>query len=228
MKTVLLVGVLLFASLVRAESVNQLTAEETASGWRLLFDGHSLDGWRGFKTVQPGAGWKVIDGAIVRTAGGGDLLTADQFGDFELSIEWKVAPATNSGIIYRVGLEEKETYRTGPEYQVLDNTAAKDRLDPKHRAGSLYDLIAPPKDTTKPVGEWNVARIVLKGWHVEHWLNGEKLVDVDLGSPEGRALIAGSKFKTMPTFATLNRGYIALQDHGDAVSYRNIKIRELK
>ena len=176
---------------------------------------------------DPGAGWKVIDGCIVRTAKSGDLVTVDEFGDFELSVEWKVENATNSGILYRVSLSEAQTYFTGPEYQILDNVHADDRHDPKHLAGALYDLVAPPKDFTHPVGTWNQARIVVRGWHIEHWLNGEKIVEVDLDSPEGRALKAHSKFASMSSFAAYLHGHIALQDEANSVSYRNIKIREL-
>jgi hypothetical protein len=216
------------APLLRGEPANALSARERADGWRLLFDGSSLAGWRGLKTEQPGAGWRVADGALVTSGKAGDLVTVEEFGDFELRAEWKVAEGSNSGIIYRVGLDEDATYRTGPEYQVLDNVKAEDNKRPNHLAAALYDLVAPPKDFTRPVGEWNVARIVVRGWHVEHWLNGEKTVDVDLASPAGKALIAGSKFKAMPKFATLLRGHIALQDHGDVVSFRNVKILELK
>ena len=211
---------------VRAES-NTLTPEQTSAGWRLLFDGRSLDGWRSLASPTPGAGWAVVDGALTRTAKSGDIVTVDEFSDFELSLDWKVEDATNSGILYRVGLNETRTWRTGPEFQVLDNHKAKDRFNPKHSAGGLYDLVAPSQNATKPVGEWNHARIVVRGWHIEHWLNGVKVVDVDLGTPEGRALIAGSKFKTMPHFATLDRGHIALQDEENMVSYRNIMVREL-
>jgi hypothetical protein len=168
-----------------------------------------------------------MEGSIVRTAKSGDLLTAGEFGDFELSIEWKVADATNSGILYRVALGESETYHTGPEYQLLDNVRGGDRIDPKHRAGALYDLVAPPRDVTLPVGGWNHTRIVVRGWHIEHWLNGEKIVDVDLASPEGVLLKKNSKFNAMPHFATFSHGHIALQDHDGMVSFRNIKIRAL-
>ena len=132
-------------------------------------------------------------------------------------------------MIYRVGLGDSATYRTGPEYQVLDNVKAEDNKKPNHLAGSLYDIgAAPPKDFTQPVGEWNSARIAVRGWHVEHWLNGEKVADLDLGSPAGKAAIAESKFKDWPKFASLLRGRIALQDHGSVVSFRAIKLRELK
>jgi len=211
-----------------AADANAPAATEKSAGWRALFDGFSLDGWRSLKSEKPGTGWHVEGGALVTVGKAGDLVTNEEFGDFELALEWNIIAGGNSGVIYRVGLGENATFRTGPEYQVLDNQKAEDNKLPSHLAGSLYDLAAPPKDVTKPVGEWNAARIVVRGWHVEHWLNGEKVVDVDLGTPDGRALIAASKFKAMPKFATLARGHIALQDHGDVVSYRAIRIRELK
>jgi hypothetical protein len=229
-KLPLLAGLALCSLLavVRAAEPNTLSAAEKTDGWKLLFDGSSLKGWRSLKTETPGAGWRADGGALVTAGKSGDIVTNEEFGDFELSIEWKISEGGNSGIIYRVGLGEPQTYHTGPEFQVLDNVKGGDRFVPSHRAGSLYDLIPAPKDVTKPAGEWNVARLIVCGWKVEHWLNGEKLVEADLGSPEGRAMIAKSKFKEWPKFATLLRGRLALQDHGDVVSYRNIKIRELK
>jgi hypothetical protein len=231
MKRYLLAAALVFISLAGrpacAADMNTLTDAERAQGWRLLFDGKSLAGWRSMKGPEPGSGWAVIDGAIVRTGKSGDLLTADEFGDFDLTIDWKVEEATNSGILYRVAIGAPQTYHTGPEYQILDNVNGGDRFKPNHLAGSLYDLVAPPKDYTRPVGSWNETRIVVRGWHVEHWLNGEKIVDTDLGTPEGRALIAQSKFKAWPLFATFARGHIALQDHDNSVSFRNIKIRDI-
>jgi Domain of Unknown Function (DUF1080) len=210
-----------------APASNTLSENEKSQGWSLLFDGHSLAGWRGLSSTEPGTGWKVIEGAIVRTSRSGDLLTSADFGDFELSIEWKVEEATNSGILYRVSLDDTETYHSGPEYQILDNIKGGDRFDPKHQAGALYDLVAPSSDRTSPVGAWNETRIIVRGWHIEHWLNSEKIVDCDLSAPAGQALIAHSKFKVMANFATFARGHIALQDHDNAVSFRNIKIREL-
>jgi len=205
-----------------------LTEAETAAGWRLLFDGKSLAGWRSQKSETPPAGWQAADGALTRIDKGGDILTTEEFGDFELVLDWKIVAAGNSGIFYRVGLSESRIFHTGPECQVLDNIAAKDRFKPSRRAASLYDLVAPPADHTHPVGEWNTVRILIQGWRIEHWLNGVKVVETDLASPEGKALIAGSKFNTMAKFATLTRGHIAFQDHGDLVSFRNIRIRELK
>ena len=225
--SLLLSALMLAAPGARASEPNTLSDSEESGGWRLLFDGHSLAGWRSLADPDPGAGWKAVDGCIVRTARSGDLLTTDDFGDFELTFEWKVVAGTNSGVLYRVSLSEARTYFTGPEYQILDNTGADDRHDPKHQAGALYDLAAPPKDFTHRVGAWNQARIVVKGWHIQHWLNGEKVVDVDLDSPQGRALKAHSKFSSMSSFAAYLHGHIALQDEANEVSYRNIKIREL-
>jgi hypothetical protein len=205
-----------------------ITPSEKAAGWQLLFDGESLNGWRSLKTTTPGAGWHIVDGALVLKDKAGDLVTKAEFGDFELSFEWKVTETANSGVIYRVGLNESATYRTGPEYQVLDNKKADDNKQANHLAGSLYDMAGPTKEFTKPIGEWNTGRIAVRGWHVQHWLNGEKVVDVDLSSAEGKALLAASKFKDWPRFASLARGHIALQDHGHEVAFRAIKIRELK
>jgi hypothetical protein len=207
-----------------------LTAAEKSAGWKSLFDGKSLDGWRGYKAEAIGDGWVVQDGAIVLTKGkAGDLMTKQDFGDFELAFEWKISEAGNSGVIYRVGLGETASYRTGPEYQVLDNQKAEDNKKANHLAASLYDVGQPPaKDYTKPVGQWNTGKIVVRGWRVEHWLNGQKVVDLDLASPAGKAAIAESKFKDWPKFASLSRGHIALQEHNHVVSFRAIKVRELK
>lgn len=210
-----------------AAAPNALTPEEQRAGWRLLFDGKSLDGWRSLKSEQPGRGWRAEDGALVLRSKAGDLVTDQAFGDFELSLEWKVAEAANSGVIYRVGLDQAQTFRTGPEYQVLDNLEARDNHPASHRAGALYDLMGVEDNVANPAGQWNQARIVVRGWHVQHWLNGVKTADIDLESAEGRALIARSKFKGWREFASLARGHIALQDHGDVVSFRSIKLRDL-
>lgn len=219
----------LAAPLFAAEP-NTLTSAEKSAGWKLLFDGKTLDGWRGYKTEQIGAGWKAEGGVLAMTVPkSGDLVTVEEFGDFEFSFEWKIVEGGNSGVIYRSGFGESASYRTGPEYQVLDNAKAEDNKKPNHLAGSLYDIgEAPPKDFTKPVGEWNVGKIVVRGWHVQHWLNGQKVADLDLASPKGKAALAESKFKDWPKFVSLARGHIALQEHGNAVYFRSLKIRELK
>jgi hypothetical protein len=224
-----LIALALVSPLAAAEP-NTLTAAEKSAGWMLLFDGKSLDGWRGYKTEAVGSGWKAQDGALTLTAAkAGDVMTKSEFADFELSFEWKISEGGNSGVIYRVGLGETASHRTGPEYQVLDNEKAKDNKLGNHLAGSLYDLgTAAPRDLTKPAGQWNESKLIVRGWKVEHWLNGKKVVAVDLAAPEGRAWVAASKFKDWPKFASLAKGHIAFQDHGDVVSYRSIKIRELK
>jgi len=214
--------------MVAADST-QLAAAEKAEGWKLLFDGKSLAGWRGYKSEQIGKGWKAQDGVLVLDEKkAGDIMTVDEFGDFDLAFEWKATETANSGVIYRVGLGETASYVTGPEYQVLDNEKATDNKEYDHLAASLYDIVLEKNAKTKPVGEWNKGRIRVRGWHVEHWLNDDKVVDVDLASPEGKALLQASKFKDWKKFATLSRGHIALQDHDHEVSFRAIKVRELK
>jgi hypothetical protein len=219
----------LIAEPMSGADASSLTSAEKAEGWKSLFDGQSLAGWRGYKSEQIGKGWKVRDGVLVLDEKkAGDLVTVQEFGDFELIFEWKVTETANSGVIYRVGLGETATYVTGPEYQVLDNEKATDNKQQNHLAASLYDVALDSNAKTKAVGEWNSGRIRVQGWRVQHWLNGDKVVDVDLAGAEGKALIAASKFKTWPKFASLSRGHIALQDHDHEVSFRAIKVRELK
>jgi hypothetical protein len=204
---------------------NTLTAAEKAAGWKLLFDGKSTAGWRGFKAPEPDPGWHVTDGALgpdPKTSK--DIMTKEEFGSFELAFDWKISPKGNSGVMFHVTEAGGETYHSGPEYQVLDNSRGE---RPLQRAGALYDLYAPTMDATKPVGEFNQSRLVVNGSKVEHWLNGTKVVEYELGSAELKAKIAASKFRQWPTFAASPTGHIALQNHGDVVAYRNIKIRPL-
>jgi len=208
-------------------ATNTLTAGEKADGWRLLFDGKTLNGWRAFKSEAPPAGWKAANGELVREDRGGDLMTVDQFGDFELRLEWKVAKGGNSGIMFRVTGEGAETYETGPEMQVLDNAGHKDGTNPMTSAGSNYAMHAPVRDVTRPVGEWNDVRLVVKGPHVEHWMNGVKLLEYELWSADWEKRVKASKFAKMPGYGRARRGHIVLQDHGDLVWYRNIKIKPL-
>jgi hypothetical protein len=207
--------------------VNTLTAAEKSDGWRLLFDGQTVKGWRGFRSDPPPAGWKAMDGALVRDGGGGDIMTVEQFGDFELRLDWKIAKGGNSGIMFRVTQDGASTYETGPELQVLDNAGHKDGGNSMTSAGSNYALHAPVRDVTRPVGEWNEVRLVVNGAHVEHWMNGVKLLEYELWSPDWTARMTASKFAKMPHYGRARRGHIALQDHGDPVWYRNIKIKPL-
>jgi len=193
--------------------------------WRALFDGRSPDQWRGFRRDQVPEGWQVVDGALTRVARAGDLITRDVFADFELELEWMVAEGGNSGIMYRVTEEADETYQTGPEMQVLDDARHPDGGSRLTAAGAVYGLYPAPVGAVKPAGEWNAVRIVVRGTHVEHWLNGVEVAVYELGSPEWEARVAGSKFRKWPGYGRAAAGHIALQDHGDRVAYRNIRIR---
>lgn len=207
---------------------NTLSPAERAAGWRLLFDGRTTDGWRGFR--QPGfpeKGWVVEDGVLKVLSGGGDLITTDQFGDFELVLEFMTTPKANSGIIFRATEEHSTPWQTGPEFQILDDGGHEMAADHPHSAGSLYDLAPPAKGKVlRPAGEWNQARIILSDGRLRHYLNGTKLVDLRVDGDAWRELIAGSKFKGYDGFGVRPRGHIALQDHGDQVWFRNIKLRD--
>ncbi len=206
---------------------NTLTNAERTMGWRLLFDGSTTTGWRGYRqSVVPG-GWQAIDGALTRTGGGGDLITTDQFANFELTLEWMIAAGGNSGIMYRVSEAGDAPFQTGPEFQVLDNAGHADGSSGLSSAGACYGLYAPSQDVTRPPGAWNEVRIVANGAHVEHWMNGVKIVDYEIGSAEWLERFRASPHRDFPGYAREPRGYIALQDHGARVADRNIKIRLL-
>ncbi len=210
-----------------AEPKSSASAPADSAGWRSLFDGRSTAGWRGYRADSTPSGWRVEDGTLVRAARAGDIVTTDTFRNFELTLDWKVAPGGNSGIMYRVVEGPQNTYQSGPEMQVLDDSGHVDGKTRLTAAGALYGLYPAAAGAVKPAGQWNAARIVVNGPHVEHWLNGVKLVDAEMWSPEWDRLVAGSKFHEWPTFGKARRGHIALQDHGDWVAYRNIKIRVL-
>jgi cytochrome c len=219
---------------------NTLTPAEQKAGWKLLFDGKTTSGWRNFNKKTIGASWTVDateqalhlkaeqkpDGGW-QAKDGGDIITDKEYENYELSLEWKISPCGNSGVIYNVIENQKLEYvwQSGPEMQVLDNTCHPDAKIEKHRAGDLYDMIACKYVTVNPSGEWNQARLVIRDNQVEHWLNGRKVVSFKIHDPSWKKRIAQSKFKDMPFFGTGRKGHIALQDHGDKVWYRNIKIR---
>lgn len=187
----------------------------------------SLDNWRGYKKDSVPEQWVNADEHTIHLTGGGagDLITREQYGDFELTMEWKISPKGNSGVMYRVSEGDGPTYFTGPEMQVLDNAVAGGDL--MHSAGADYALHAPSEDNTRPVGEWNEVRMVVDGPHVEYWLNGVQQCSYELWSEDWNARVAASKFKEWPGFGMNKRGHIALQDHGNPVWYRNIHIRSL-
>jgi hypothetical protein len=205
---------------------NTLTEAERAAGWRLLFDGRSTAGWRRYDADSMSSGWQVVEGALTRAArGAGDIITRESYRDFDLSIDWMVTPNGNSGIFYRAALGSPAIYHSAPEYQVLDDGGHADGKSPLTAAGSVYGLYPAIPGVARPVGEWNTARILVSGEHVEHWLNGQRIAVYDLGSTEWKDRVAASKFTAWPEYGKALEGHIGLQDHGDRVAFRNIKIR---
>jgi hypothetical protein len=231
---------LLFGAVVAPQSPNRLTDAERRQGWVLLFDGSNFNGWRQCNGTSMPANWVIEDHSMkVFTApgkkpgqgAGGDIVyAARSFRNFELSIDWKTEKAGNSGIFYYVReVPGQPVYYAAPEVQVLDNVDATDNVVPSHLAGSLYDMLPADPKTVKPVGEWNTIVIRVKDGRVTHTQNGTKVVEYTLWTPEWDGLVANSKFKTFPGFieGIAHQGYIGLQDHGYAIWFRNIKIREL-
>lgn len=191
---------------------NELTTAEKAVGYESLFDGKSLAAWRGYKGTDVPAGWQALDGAIVLVGPGSDLVTVKTYRSFEFRFDWKIAPGENSGVLYGVNEAHREAHESGPEYQVADN--GKDGALTVNSAGGNFALHAPGKDVVKPPGQWNEGRIVVAGSHVEHWLNGEKVVSYEIRSPEWAALVAQTKFKDKPDYGKVEDGHLALQNHG--------------
>jgi hypothetical protein len=210
-----------------AAPANALTPAEQAAGWHLLFDGTTGAGWRGFRQDSLPSGWRVVDGALTRVAAAGDIITRQQFANFELRLEWNISQAGNSGVFYRVSEDDDATYWSGPEMQVLDDVKHPDGKSRLTAAGSCYDMYPSPAGVVKPPGQWNAVRIVVNGHHVEQWLNGVKVVEYEFGSPDWMARLKASKFAPHPHYGRNATGYIGLQDHGDWVAFRNIKIRVL-
>ncbi len=210
-----------------AMRLNTLTPEERAAGWRLLFDGHSTAGWRGWQMDSMPSGWGVREGALTRVRPAADIITTEKFRNFELSLEWNVAPKGNSGIFYRASEDDDAIYWTAPEMQVLDDAGHADGQSRLTAAGADYGLYPSPAGVVKPAGEWNQVRILVDGNHVEQWLNGVKVVEYELGSPDWEAKVKASKFATHPRYGRNAEGYIGLQEHEFRVAFRNIKIRVL-
>jgi hypothetical protein len=210
---------------------NTLSAADKAAGWQLLFDGTTIDKWRAVNGTGVPPSWAIEDGAITAKAGkGADLVSVDEYTDFELMVDFKVAKNGNSGIFYR-GVESPTAplYHSAPEYQILDDTGHPDAKNgPDRFCGANYDMEAPLAAACKPAGEWNSARIVVKGAHVEHWLNGQKTADYELWSPKWKEQVAASKFKAWPEYGMAKSGRLSLQHHGDVVAFKNIKVRALK
>jgi hypothetical protein len=203
-------------------------AAAPAAAWRDLFDGKSTDAWRGWISGVLPAGWHVVDGALTKDGKVEDLVTREQFGNFELELEWKIGNAGNSGIFYRGTREYEHIYWSAPEYQLLDDVNAPDGRSPLTSTAAAYGLYAAPAGVAKPFGEWNTTRILVNGTHVEHWLNGRKVVAYELGSPDWKAKVAASKFSAYPDYGLAKRGFIGIQgDHPGTLALRRIRIREL-
>lgn len=221
----------LAASTQAADGKKKKEKKEKKADWEILFDGTSTEAWRAYKKKEfPEEAWKVEDGVLKTNpkAQPVDIMTKEEYGDFDLRVEWKVTPGANSGIIYRVSEDFEAPWNSGPEMQVLDDDKHADGKNPKTTAGSLYALIAPADKTLKPVGKWNKVRVIARGKHIEHWLNGKKVVEYEMGSPELEDLIKKSKFAPFPKFAKLASGHVVLQHHNDEVWFRDVKIRRLK
>jgi len=209
----------------QSAALNTLTAREKAEGWKLLFDGKTMNGWTNYRKDTVSDGWKVIDGAMVMSRkGSGDITTVDEYGAFELSLEYKISPAGNSGLMYHVKPTASTPWQTGPEVQIQDNV---DGHDPQ-KSGWLYQLYPSEVDATKPAGQWNQLRIVITPTKCEHYMNGVKYCEYVKGSDDWKAKVAASKFKAFEGFGEPTSGYIALQDHNDEVAFRNVKIRVLE
>jgi Domain of Unknown Function (DUF1080) len=222
-----------------ATTANTLSEKDKADGWQLLFDGQSTKGWHRYGGQSAGSAWKIADGAIYldtaikenwQIKDGGDIVSDEEFENFHLKLEWKIAKDGNSGIMFYVHEDTakyKWPWETGPEMQVLDNNGHPDSKIIKHRAGDLYDLISCSKETVKPAGEWNLAEVKCVSGKLDFYLNGENVVSTTMWDDSWKKMVAASKFVKMPDFGTYKKGRIALQDHGNAVWYRNIMVKRL-
>ncbi len=216
------------------DSNNKLSDEEAREGWALLFDGKTMSGWRVFKNLDNNS-WEVSDGTLHCRAFDdngenmrADLISKDQYENFELKFEWKISPQANTGVIFHVTEELSETYMTGPEYQILDDEGYPGEPVPSQLTGSNYHMYEAARDKKmNPAGEWNESKLVVNGPHVEHWLNGGKVTEYDINSEEWNKRIDESKWKDFPKFAAATKGHIALQDHKHEVWFRNLKIKTL-
>lgn len=221
------------------KDIAMLTEEQKAEGWKLLFDGKTTSGWHKYGGGPAGSAWKVADGMLYldtaikenwQIKGGGDIVTDEEFDNFHLKLEWKIAKDGNSGVIFYIHEDSAKytwAWETGPEMQVLDNNGHPDAKIEKHRAGDLYDLISSSKETVKPAGEWNQVEIIADNGRLDFFLNNENIVSTIMWDDTWRKMIAGSKFVKMPDFGTYKKGRIGLQDHGNMVWFKNVMIRKL-
>ena len=214
-----------------AQAPNTLTPAEKTAGWRLLFDGATTTGWHVFGTDKV-VGWEITDGTLIALGKGGDhandIVTNDEYQNFELLVDWKLSPKSNSGIFFNVVEQGYDRiYATGPEYQLIDEDGWPDKLEDWQKAGANYAMHPPLAKAAKPVGEWNTTRIVVNRGHVQCWLNGVKTVDYQLWTPEWDKLRTTGKWKDFPGYGKAKKGKIGLQDHGNKVFFRNVKVKAL-
>ena len=209
---------------------NTLSEKEKKEGWKLLFDGTTMNGWRSYQNKQTD-NWDIKNGELYCKIEGvtkrADLITSDKYENYELQIDWKISPKKNSGIVYMVTEDNGATYESGPEYQLIDDIGYPGKLSDKQLSGSNYDMNAPTAKVVKPADEFNHTKIVINKGHVEHWLNGTKVVDYQLWTPEREQTKANSKWKDVKTYGMTKSGHIALQDHGGGIAFKNIKIKPL-
>lgn len=221
-------GLMAFAWL--QEKDNTLTAAEKKAGWVLLFDGKTTTNWKAYNN-KLSDGWEVVNGELHCKENGvqnrADLITASQYENFELAFDWKIGKGFNSGVVYRVVESEHPSYESGPEYQLIDDLGYPDKLEDWQKSGADYAMHAPAKIVSKPAGEYNHTRIVVKGAHVEHWLNNVKVADFELWTPEWYRLKEKSKWKDVAAYGMAKKGYIGLQDHGGGIWFKNIKLKTL-
>lgn len=212
----------------QSSTLNSLTAAEREAGWKLLFDGKTLNGWRNYKKSTVSPGWTVVDGILTLSGeNAGDIVTTDKYRNFELALDWRIGEGGNSGILYRGTEDNDYIWQSAPEMQILDNDRHPDGKREVTSAGSVFDVYGVPHDVVNPAGQWNSIRIVANGDRIEHWMNGKKVVEYTIGSEDWKSKVAASKWKSVPTYGKSPEGYIGLQDHGDKVEFRNIRIRVL-
>jgi hypothetical protein len=228
---VLAAGVIAGAAPPKEAPPNVLSPQEAAAGWRLLFDGKTTAGWHTFGRDRV-VGWEVGDGTLIALGQGGDhandIVTDQDFESFELLVDWKLSPRANSGIFYHV-VEQgyEEVYATGPEYQLIDDDGWPDKLEGWQHTGANYAMRPPSQRAARPVGEWNHTRIVVNKAHVEHWLNGVKVVEDEMWTPDWQRRVQAGKWKDYPGYGQARRGKIGLQDHGNRIWFRNLKVRPI-
>jgi hypothetical protein len=216
-------------SATSTSGATSLTAEQRAAGWRPLFDGSSTSAWRGYKSQTFPSGWRIVDGVLTKSGSVEDIMTRDQFGNFQLAFDWKLSPGGNAGVFYRGTEEYDKIYWSAPEYQLLDDAGHPDGQSRLTSAGADYALYPSPAGVVKPADQWNSTLIVADGNRIQHWLNGQKLLEYEVGSPDWEAKYKASKFVTYPNYGRAKQGYIAIQgDHDGTLSIRNIRIREIK